>query len=152
MLVAYEYSTRPTAEETPTKGRTAKQKELIFSPQLVGGIGLVIGGLIAVPPLSADMKWKSALKSKDVRQVEAALVPSYLAPSDSARLVQAVIAFEQSKLSDLAYKYALEGVKFNPDYFDAWKVMAGIRGSTPEEKAKAILEMKRLDPRNTTIK
>jgi O-antigen ligase len=151
VLVAYEYSTRPSAEETPSKGKTAKQKELIFSPQLVGGIGLVIGGLIAVPPLSADMKWKSALKSKDVRQVEAALVPSYLSPSDSARLVQAVIAFEQSKLSDLAYKYALDGVKFNPDYFDAWRVLYASLKSTDADKALALENMKRLDPKNPDV-
>jgi hypothetical protein len=150
VLVAYEYSTRE-AEVEPTKGKNSKQKELIFSPQLVGGIGLVVGALIAVPPMSADMKWKAALKSKDVRQVEIALTPSYLTPSDSARLVQAVIAFEQSKMSELAHKYALIGVKFNPDYFDAWRVLYASLNSTPEDKELALKNMKRLDPKNPDV-
>ena len=84
-LVAYEFSTRPT-EENSEKQKVAKQKDLIFSPQLVGGIGVVIGALIAVPPLSADMKWRAALKAQNVQQVEAALTPSFLTPRDSARL------------------------------------------------------------------
>ncbi len=151
VLVAYEYSTRSIAEEGPSKGKAVKQKELIFSPQLVGGIGLVIGGLIAVPPLSADMKWKSALKSQNLQTVEAALVPSYLTPRDSTRLAQATITFEQSKLYDQAYKYALEGVKFNPDFFDAWRVLYGVSRSTEADKALALENMKRLDPKNPDV-
>lgn len=150
VLVAYEYSTRDS-EVLENKGKNAKQKELIFSPQLVGGIGLVIGALIAVPPMSADMKWKAALKSKDVRQVEIALTPSYLTPSDSARLVQAVIAFEQSKMPELAHKYALIGVEFNPDYFDAWRVLYASLNSTSAEKELALKNMKRLDPKNPDV-
>jgi hypothetical protein len=36
---------------------------------------------------------------------------------------------EGSKLYDLAYKYAL-AVEFNPDNFDAWKVLYLITNST----------------------
>ena len=152
VLVAYEYSTRPETEATTNNSsKKAKQKDLIFSPQLVGGIGLVIGGLIAVPPLSADMKWKSALKAQNLQQVEVALTPSYLTPRDSARLAQAVITFENSKLGDIAHKYALEGVKFNPDYFDAWRVLYGISKSTQEDKDLALKNMKRLDPKNPDV-
>lgn len=149
-LVAYEYSTRPKTESNE-KPKAVKQKELVFSPQLVGGIGVVIGALIAVPPMSADMKWKSALKSQDVQKVEAALTPSYLAPRDSARLAQAVILFENSKLPDLAYKYAQEAVAFSPDYFDAWRVLYSLSKATPEDKELALANMKRLDPKNSDV-
>ena len=149
-LVAYEYSTRPQAEVTE-KAKVAKQKDLIFSPQLVGGIGVVIGALIAVPPMSADMKWKSALASQNVQKVEEALTPTYLAPRDSARMAQAVILFENSKLYDQAYKYALEGVAFNPDYFDAWRVLYGISKASQQDKANALANMKRLDPKNPDV-
>ena len=150
VLVAYEYSTRPESEAKES-GKKTKQKELIFSPQLVGGIGLVVGGLLAVPPLSADMKWKSALKAQDIQKVEISLTPSYLTPRDSARLAQAVVTFENSKLTDLAHKYALEGVKFNPDYFDAWKVLYLASKSTQEERNLALANMKRLDPKNPNV-
>jgi O-antigen ligase len=149
-LVAYEYSTRPQ-DEVNEKAKVVKQTDLIFSPQLVGGIGVVIGALIAVPPMSADMKWKSAVASQNVQNVEAALTPTYLAPRDSARMAQAVILFENSKLYDQAYKYALEGVAFNPDYFDAWRVLYGISKATQQDKENALANMKRLDPKNPDV-
>ncbi len=149
-LVAYEYSTRPKVESTE-KAKPAKQKEMIFSPQLVGGIGVVVGALIAVPPMSADMKWRSALKAQNVQQVEAALTPSYLAPRDSARMAQAVLLLENSKLPDLAYKYAKEGVAFSPNYFDAWRVLYSISKSTDADKEEALRNMKRLDPKNPDV-
>jgi O-antigen ligase len=149
-LIAYEYSTRPRPESSE-KEKPIKQKELLFSPQLIGGIGVVIGALIAVPPLAADTKWRTALKSQKVDQVEAALEPTYLAPRDSQRLAQAVLMFENSKLYDQAYKFALEGVKFNPNYFDAWRVLYSVSKSTPAEKEEALKNMKRLDPRNPDV-
>ena len=149
-LVAYEYSTRPKVESTE-KPKQTKQKEMIFSPQLVGGIGVVVGALIAVPPMAADMKWRSALKAQNVQQVEAALTPSYLAPRDSARLAQAVLLLENSKLPDLAYKYAKEAVAFNSDYFDAWRVLYSVSKATEADKEEALKNMKRLDPKNPDV-
>jgi O-antigen ligase len=149
-LIAYEYSTRPVPESSG-KQKVVKQKELIFSPQLVGGIGVVVGALIAVPPMAADTKWRSALKAQNVQQVEAALTPSYLAPRDSSRLAQAVLLFENSKLYDQAHKYALEGVKYNPNFFDAWRVLYSISKSTQVEKDEALKNMKRLDPLNPDV-
>jgi O-antigen ligase len=149
-LVAYEFSTRPISEEA-LKSKPAKQKDLVFSPQLIGGIGVVVGALIAVPPMSADMKWRTALKSQKVEQVQAALVPSYLAPSDSGRLAQAALLFENSKLYDQAYTYAKQGVAFNPNYFDAWRVLYSVTKASPAEKEEALKNMKRLDPRNPDV-
>jgi O-antigen ligase len=149
-LVAYEYATRPRAA-SEEKTKPLKQKEMVFSPQLIGGIGVVVGALIAVPPMSADMKWRAALKAQNVQQVEAALTPSYLAPRDSARLAQAVLLFENSKLPDLAYKYAKEAVAFSPDYFDAWRVLYSLSKATDADKELALSNMKRLDPKNPDV-
>lgn len=154
-LVAYEYSTRtvsPVAGGAPTKSnRNVAKKGSVFSPQLIGGIGVVIGALIAVPPMSADMKWKSALKSQQLTNVEAALQGGYMQPTSSARLAQAVQMFEQSKLPDQAYKYAKVGIEFNPDYFDAWRMLYYISKSTAADKALALKNMKRLDPYNPDV-
>jgi hypothetical protein len=149
-LVSYEYSTR-TKVEVAEKAKPVKQKEMIFSPQLVGGVGVVVGALIAVPPMAADMKWRSALKAQNVQQVEAALTPSYLAPRDSSRMAQAVLLLENSKLPDLAYKYAKEGVAFSPNYFDAWRVLYSVSKATQADKDEAIKNMKRLDPNNPDV-
>lgn len=155
-LVSYEFATRPeTASETaPTSAKAKVQGARntgIISPQLVAGIGAVVGLLIAVPPLSADTKWRSAIESKDGSKVIATLESGYMNPTDSARLVQAVSLFANSNLPDQAHQIALKGVKFNPDYFDAWFLLYSLPNSTEDEKALALKNMKRLDPLNPDV-
>ena len=151
-LHAYEFSTRPDSKKQEiSTGRKLQTHSSIFSPQLVGGIGALIGVLIAVPPMSSDMKWKSALLSQNVQNVEQALVPGYMQPPNSAKFAQATQLLEQSKLGDQAYVYAKKGVEFNPDYFDAWKVLYFASKATEEDRALALKNMKRLDPFNPDV-
>ena len=154
-LIAYERATREqVAEPQSTSKKVAllkKQSASVFSPQLVAGIGVVVGLLIAVPPLSADTKWRSALNSKDASKVMAALEPGYMNPSDSQRYAQAVQLFASSNLMDQAREIALKATVYNPDYFDAWKIVYFLSNSTEEEKALALKNMKRLDPRNPDV-
>jgi O-antigen ligase len=155
-LIAYEKVTRTQSvdsEQGRQKGgkSSSKQTASVISPQLVAGLGIVVGVLIAVPPLSADMKWRSALDSKDANKVMAALEPGYLNPSDSQRYSQAVQLFANSNLMDQAHQVAIKAAAFNPDYFDAWKIVYSLTNSTPEEKATALKNMKRLDPRNPDV-
>ena len=155
-LIAYEIATRPGDLETqsvPGKGKAPrlkknrKQGEPIITSTLIASVGAVIGLLIAVPPYSADAKWRSALASQDVQKVEAALQPGYLNPPNSFKYANAVQALESSKLFDFALKYARIGVEFNPNNFDAWKVLYLVSKSSPEEKAIALENMRRLDPK-----
>ena len=160
-LIAYEIATRSKTEnagDLPTapkgnKGKVIKNKqsESIFSSTLIAGIGAVIGLLIASPPYSADAKWRSAITSQNVQKVEEALVPGYLNPMNSYKYASAVQLFESSKLPDLALKYAKIGVEFNPNHFDSWKILYFISKSSPEDKALALENMKRLDPNNANV-
>ena len=160
-IIAYEIATRTkkdsesaeTAKGKGTQGRSikAKQRETIFSSTLLAGIGAVVGLLIAAPPYSADAKWRSALASQNVQKVEEALVSGYLNPQNSYKYTNAVQLLESSKLYDLAYKYALVGVEFNSNNFDSWKVLYLITNSTAEDKARALENMKRLDPNNPNV-
>ena len=160
-LIAFEVATRPLKDEVSSggikgkqsSGRTTKVKssETIFSSTLVAGIGAVIGLLIACPPYSADARWRSAISSQNVQKVEDALIPGYLNPQNSFKYSSAVQLLESSKLYDLAYKYAQIGVEFNPNNFDSWKVFYFISKSSPEDKARALENMKRLDPNNPNV-
>jgi O-antigen ligase len=84
LLVAYERATRDEQkfEEKGNKlgGKQLKRQSGVVSPKLLAGIGLVIGLLIALPPLSADTKWFNATRSHDAAKVEAALIPSLFQP------------------------------------------------------------------------
>lgn len=160
-LIAYEIATRPKKEDMGNelngpkapkiKTPKSKQTETIFSSTLVAGIGAVVGLIIASPPYSADAKWRSALTSQSVEKVEEALTPGYLNPMNSYKYASAVQLLESSKLYDLALKYAKIGVEFNPNHFDSWKMLYFISKSSPEEKALALANMKRLDPNNPDV-
>jgi len=58
---------------------------------------------------------------------------------------------EQSQLFELAHKYAIEAVKWNPESFELWKLVYLIKNSTPEERAGALRNLKRLDPLNPDV-
>ena len=156
-LIAYERTTRKTVENlnemsTGKSGSKKKPSQSSFiSAQMVAGVGAVIGLLIAVPPFSSDTKWKSALGSGSVEQIELALTPGYLNPQGSFRYASATQLFESNKLYDQAYKYAKIGVEFNPDYFDAWKILYYIQKSTPEDRELAKKNLMRIDPMNKNI-
>ncbi len=156
-LIAYERATRVQAERaaqesTGKSGVKKKSAQSSFvSAQMVAGIGAVVGLLIAVPPFSSDTKWKAALSSGSVEQIEEALTPRYLNPQGSFRYASATQLFESNKLYDLAYKYAKIGVEFNPDFFDAWKMLYYIQKSSPEERELAKQNLLRIDPMNKSI-
>jgi O-antigen ligase len=155
-VIAYEIATRDESKGEPQKNGPAKKSKAgykgeIISPQLIASLGLVFGGILAVPPLSADMKWSSALRSGSVQVVEAGLQPSYMNPANVNKYLQAIQLFESNQLPDYAYKYSKIAVEFNPNSFDSWKLLYYISKSTPEDKALALKNMKRLDPKNSNV-
>jgi len=153
-IVSYERITRKALNPEPAQSRSrisqAKSSQVI-SPNLRAGIAAVIGVLIAVPPFAADVKWRSAQESRDAVKIEAVLVPSYFNPAGTFKYLQIVGALEESNLSDLAHKYTVEAVKFNPHSYESWRLFTLIRSSTPEEKQIALAKMKELDPKNPNI-
>jgi O-antigen ligase len=155
-LVAYEFATRTSTARAPANSNsrglsTKKASAGVISPQLVAGLGIVVGLIVACPPLSADTKWRSALDSKDANKVMEALKPSYLSPSDSQRSAQATQLFANSNLLPQAHQVALDAVAFNPDSYDNWRNLYFLSNSTAEEKANAVENLKRLDPLNPDV-
>jgi hypothetical protein len=149
-VIAYEIATRDSSTSAKTAASKPKRaKEQILSATAIGGLGLVVGALIVVPPLSADMKWRSALSTNDLTQLKLALEPSYMTPTDTNRLLNMVSILENSKLPDVAYEYAKKAVEFNPESFDSWRTLYAITNSTVQDKELALSNMKRLDPKNS---
>lgn len=150
-ILAYTKSFGSGDSQNKNNGKVSKSKnskEQIFSPQLMGSLGLIAGLIIAYPPISADSKFQTALKSSQLPNIEAALSPSYTSPRDTFRLLNAVQIFEQNQLFDLSYKYAKTAVQFNPESFDVWRVLYSVKNSTAEEKVQAKQKMIELDPLN----
>ena len=152
LVIAYEKISRNSAENVAVNSSSKRSKstrDSSSSTYLIGVAGFAVGTMIAFPPFNADANWRTAIKAGSAELVIAAAEKW---PQDSYRQANIAISLAQNKLDTQAADVARKAAAFNPDYFDTWKILAGITGSTPEDKAKAILEMKRLDPRNTTIK
>ena len=149
-LIAYEYSTRNSISENNSKESSRKkaQNETFISPQMLAGLGMVVGILIAIPPISGDVKWRQAIKAQSAELVTAALTPSYLSPANSNLYTSATQIFEQNNLPAMAYKYGKLNTEYNPNYFDSWRLLYSLKNATADDKKLAKENMIRLDPLN----
>lgn len=157
-LVSYERLSqsngKPEEPKVASKGkksRISSDSQGPVTPGLVAIIGLVIGLIFALPPVTSDNKWWSALQSRNLEMIEASLSPSYFNPSNSQKYAQAFNLFQNNNLPDLALKYARESVEFNPEDFTAWLQLYSLQNSSIEEKEEALANLKRLDPLNPDV-
>ncbi|CAN2171102.1 hypothetical protein MCEMZLE2_00050 [Candidatus Nanopelagicaceae bacterium] len=153
-LIAYEKATRVQINSpSGTTNRISNQKSsntvLALSP--IAFVAGVVGLLVALPPFSADAKWRSAQLSRTAVQLEESLSISYFNPANTNKYMITVQIFEENQLFELSHKYALEGVSWNSESFELWKILYLIKNSTPEEKSLALANMKRLDPLNPDV-
>ena len=137
--------------KSDNQNRIRRAEPKIFSPQLIAGISCVAGFLVSVPPLSADIKWRDAQISQSVQKVESTLVESYMNPPNTFKYAQIVGVFESNGFSDLAHKYALKAIEFNPESYELWRNLTFLKKTTQKERDLALANMKRLDPLNPTV-
>jgi hypothetical protein len=154
-LIAYERVSRNATE--PASGisnRTTSSKNTNGQPSLnilIGALGGIIGLVIALPPLVSDAKWRGAQLGRTLQALEQTMEPGLFNLQNSNKYLSNIQTIEENKLFDLSHKYALEAVKWNPESFELWKVFYLIKNSTPDEKALALENMKRLDPLNPDV-
>jgi hypothetical protein len=154
-LIAYEKVTRDSStvsesEMTITRLRAQKVEQEV-KPLLFASMFALAGLVISLPPLTADSKWRSAQVERTVQALEATLEYQYFNPQNSMKYMTNIQTLEQSQLFELAHKYAIEAVKWNPESFELWKLVYLIKNSTPEERAGALRNLKRLDPLNPDV-
>ena len=151
-VIAYDRATRAsdTVENATVLKKTLNRSKnsQVISPQLVFGLTGALGFILAFPAFNSDYQYRKAIAASQAPALQKALESSFMTPTNSRFLAEAAGLFENSKMPELALKYALEGVAHNPDYFDAWRTLYGISSSTPEEKAEAKKNLIRLDPLN----
>ena len=152
LLIAYGRNFKAQNSQESRNAPKLSLKNSAVSPELTAFVCMVIGLVVSVPPLNADMKWRALQSSGKVDLLEPALTESYLTPLNSLKLAQAVEILEKSSLYDLAIKYARIGVEYNPDFFTSWQMLYYATNSTTDEKIKAKKEMIRLDPLNQKLR
>lgn len=156
-LVAYERFTRSSGSEQVEGGKQNQKSKssattnLPAQIPLVAATGGLIGLLIALPPLSADIKWRSSQVSQNLPSLQESMSKSYFNPPNSMKYWTNIQALEASQIFGEAHRYASEAVKWNPDSFESWKILYFLKKSTQEEKAIALKNMRRLDPLNPDV-
>jgi hypothetical protein len=155
LLLAYEYSTRKTNSLDKQSNVTTKKRtdhtSLVAKVNISAFSFGLIGILVALPPLSSDMSWRSAQEAQSLEAIQETMNPGYFSPVNSTMYLMNIQTLEQSKFSDLAHEYAIDATKWNPESYDLWRALYFISGSTPEEKNKALNKMKALDPLNPDV-
>lgn len=156
LVIAYRFESTPKDlkifKPNPKASSKGNVQQEILSPYLISSVGAVVGLLLALPPLSADARWRQVQLSGQVSELEVALRSTYMNPINSHKLAEAVQILENSKLPEYAIKYARLGVKFNPQNFESWRMLYYATNSTSEEKKEAKEQMIKLDPLNPAWK
>jgi O-antigen ligase len=155
-LVAYELSTRPEGDVSKNvpaqkEGKKKNQISQVLSPQMTFFLGAGIGLLVLLPPFLSDSKWVSALNSHDLTQIESAMKVSYFAPANTNKYIKTIALYDSANLFDQAHTLNLKALEFNPDAFYLWKALYLRSNSTAPEKAKALINLHRLDPLNLDV-
>jgi hypothetical protein len=156
LLISYERLSREPIADQLTENNSRKSKRnkgvsQVVSPQLLIGLGLALGFIISIPPVSSDARWFTATQSRDLVKFKESLNSSYLNPMNSARYANAAMILLESNLLDDSKEYALRGIAFNENYFESYLVLHLNPKASESEKAMAMENMKRLDPKNPNV-
>ena len=157
LIIGYEINSRIEEPEKSLGNPRSQGKSAKFIPAsriapktvLTMFSGLIVGALLGLPPVIASSKFLSAMKSNDANRV---INAAYIWPSDPYRMGQVAIALANNNLQSEALGILQDGVNEFPDEYEMWRLLSEISNASPEQVAKAKIQMKRLDPNNPTLK
>ena len=152
LIIGYELNTRPDVIEGNAKpGPKSK-----VSMQKISALAVVTtfiatsaGIAAALPPYVAANKFYAALKSGDAEVIQPA---AYLKPNDRARFAYVAQLLQENKLESRAIAVLRDATEIYPDSMQLWRLWSGIPSASPADVARALVEMKRLDPFNPELK
>ena len=157
LIIGYEINTR---DEKPEKDVSVKSKQpqrkakVVVQPLSSAALmrvfgGVILGAIVAIPPYYANANFFSALKSGDIKALQAA---AYLKPIDERRLLHVATVLRDNKMDSEAITIIRDATKGYPDSFDFWQLWTTIPTAAPADIASAKAEMLRLDPFNPDIR
>ena len=152
LIIGYELNTRPdviegNAKPAP-KGKVSMQKISALAV-VTTFIATSAGIAAALPPYVAANKLYVALKSGDAEVIQPA---AYLKPYDRARFAYVAQLLQENKLESRAIAVLRDATEIYPDSMELWRRWSTIPSASPADVARALAEMKRIDPNNPDIK
>ena len=151
LIIGYEINTRvvPVVEE---KGPKIKAGAVGQSSAMTGialFVGLSLGLAAGSPSYLASVKYRNALETQSQVEITKA---AYLWPWEPIRMVEVAGAFNDQKLEKEALAITLDAIDRFPNSYYVWRALYYMKAATPEQKQEAMMQMKRLDPLNPTLK
>ena len=110
--------------------------------------GFAIGLLIAAPSISADIGYRAANLTGDIAQISSAV--NALGATQFHKELALDFAMKNNRQSETA-TLAKELVLKYPRSFFGWRVLSVLTESTPQEREKALIKARELDPFNPEV-
>jgi len=151
LIIGYEINTRGGDEVVEKKtGKSAtKPVQTSAATSVAIFVGLIVGVLVGMPPYLASAKYKSALETSNPTVIQEA---AYIWPTDPSRMIQVAMTLNDNKLEVQGLQVAQDAVERFPDNFAVWSALNSMNKASAEQKAEALVQMKRLDPLNPDLK
>jgi len=152
LIIGYEINTRQAldTETVIKKSRTdPKPTQISAGSVLALFIAFVLGLLIGMPPYVASAKYKNALETRNPQVIQKA---AYIWPHDPSRMIQVASALNENKLVAEGLQVAADAVVKFPDNYGVWATLGTMTSVTAEQKAEALVQMRRLDPLNPNLR
>ena len=67
-------------------------------------------------------------------------------------MIQVSMTLNENKLEAQGLEVALDATESFPDNYGVWGTLSLMKNASPEQKAEALAQMKRLDPLNPNLK
>jgi O-antigen ligase len=127
--------------------RTAKKTNLteLAIPSLVSVLAIAI----VSPAFITDHNFRMAMKSRSSEQL---LAVTQKFPVSNSRNFTAAQLYQNSQMNDQAIALVEANVKTNPRDFNSWRMIANLYPIDSEKAMSAIAQMKKLNPRDKSIK
>jgi O-antigen ligase len=107
--------------------------------------GLLVGFVIAFPPVRTDMAWRAALKAGNAGAVEEAM---RMWPHNERTLNSGIVLFANNGLPEKALEWARIDAKEHEENYVAWYTLYQLQGISEDEKAGIYKKLHELDPLN----
>ena len=147
LIIGYAFNSK---SENELQGPKVVKKSSISPEILMKSIGLfLVGVFLALPTFIGSANYKNALESSSQQIITDA---AYKFPMEVSRMGEIAILLSQNQLDKDALQIAKDLTAKFPDSYEGWRLINSLSTSTPSEKKKAMIEMKRLDPNNPDLK
>ena len=147
LVLGYSIVESKTTAQSKGFKRTAKKGNL--QELAIPSIVFVLGISIVSPAFIADHTFITAMKGRSSEQI---IAETQKFPKSNSRNFSAAQIYQNSQLNDQGIAIAEDNVKINPRDFNSWRMIAILSPVDSVKGKNAVAQMKKLNPRDKSIK